>query len=416
VDIAGALARSRRPGSENMRSPNELSVFFVLLFLSACVGQKTASAGLPLDPSVVIDLKKVGWRPALDESNRSFFKDFSTAKLEALDDTTKILFLTKDLVVVYHTNQQGTNWRTATRQLEAFFISAKDGSLLRTKTWPTVQRRSRDELRDSEARLIPLQDGRFLVMANGRMMLYESNLELVKELELSPFTSTDLWAVQTVAEGKQIFLRHESQTDLHVTYSWLASDTLRVLREMPGYQAKNFDVLRNVTAGEQGVFTFSDSGIRMIAPGPSIKTICDDRLCDTDGENFQVISSRYLAISGKKGIGIVDIGRGLAWSKTVGPEYDSPKYDPHMFQFGETVSNLSGSRLAVWVTSEPKGIFDGVKINSSPTLFVYDVLGLRRLSLVSIKSVNGQWDVAFSPDGAKLAVYDGAKLKIYAVG
>jgi hypothetical protein len=216
-----------------MRSPNELSVFFVLLFLSAAVGQRTASAGLPLDPSVVIDLKKVGWKPAPDESNRSFFKDFSTAKLEALDDTTKILFLTSDLVVVYHTTQQGKNWRTATRQLEAFFISAKNGSLLRTKTWPTVQRRSGDELRDSEARLIRLQDGRFLVMANGRMMLYESNLDLVKELELSPFTSTDLWAVQTVAEGKQIFLRHESQADLHVTYSWLASDTLaRIIREV----------------------------------------------------------------------------------------------------------------------------------------------------------------------------------------
>ncbi|PYX62252.1 MAG: hypothetical protein DMG73_00515, partial [Acidobacteria bacterium] len=170
-----------------MRLPAELSIFVVLALCSASVGQKTASTVLPLSPSIAIDLKKVGWKPALDESNRSFFKDFSTAKLEALDDRTKILFLTKDLVVVYHTKQEGKNWRTATRQLEAFFISAKDGSLLRTEHWPTVVRRSEDELRDSEARLIPLQDGRFLVMAHGMMMLYAFNLDLVKQLELKPF-------------------------------------------------------------------------------------------------------------------------------------------------------------------------------------------------------------------------------------
>jgi len=50
-----------------------------------------------------------------------------------------------------------------------------------------------------------LEDGRFLVMASGKMMLYTSNLDLLKELELSPFTSTDLWAVQTVAEESKYF-------------------------------------------------------------------------------------------------------------------------------------------------------------------------------------------------------------------
>jgi len=398
-----------------MRLPAELSIFVVLALCSASVGQKTASTVLPLSPSIAIDLKKVGWKPALDESNRSFFKDFSTAKLEALDDRTKILFLTKDLVVVYHTKQEGKNWRTATRQLEAFFISAKDGSLLRTEHWPTVVRRSEDELRDSEARLIPLQDGRFLVMAHGMMMLYAFNLDLVKQLELKPFKATDLWAVQTVAGGKQIFLRHESQADLQVTYSWLASDTLRVLQEMPGYQDEDFDIQRNVTAGEDAVFGFSRSGIQMIAPGFRVKTICNHRLCNEDIGTFQVISSRYLAVSGKKGIGVVDIERGLAWSKTIGPEYDSPKYDPYMFQFGETVSDLSGTRLAVWVTSSPKGIFDGVKIKNSPTVLVYDVVGLVRRSVISIKEEYGQWDVALSPDGAKLAVFDGVRLKIYAL-
>jgi len=67
----------------------------------------------------------------------------------------------------------------------------------------------------------------------------------------------------------------------------------------------------------------------------------------------------------------------------------------------------------VWVTSSPKGSFDGVKIKNSPTLLVYDVVGLVRRSVISIKEEYGQWDVAFSPDGAKLAVFDGVRLKIY---
>ena len=68
-----------------------------------------------------------------------------------------------------------------------------------------------------------------------------------------------------------------------------------------------------------------------------------------------MISSHYLAVSGRKVFGVVDIESGLVWSRSVGPEYESPKYDPHMFQFGEAVSDLSGTKLAVWVTSEPKG-------------------------------------------------------------
>ncbi len=87
-----------------------------------------------------------------------------------------------------------------------------------------------------------------------------------------------------------------------------------------------------------------------------------------------------------------------------------------MFQFGDLVSDLSGTKLAVWVTSYRKGAFDGVKVNSSPTLFIYDVLAQRRISWISIRPAEGQWDVAFSPDGGSLAVYDGARLNIYAVG
>ncbi len=71
---------------------------------------------------------------------------------------------------------------------------------------------------------------------------------------------------------------------------------------MPGYQAKDHDILSNVTAGDQAVFSFSNSGIRMVTPGPLITTICDDRICNAGGDDFHVISSVTLQFQVEKGL------------------------------------------------------------------------------------------------------------------
>jgi hypothetical protein len=106
-------------------------------------------------PEAVVDLRTLGWVPPPHVSDREFFKDMSLGKLEALDENTRILFLTEDVIVVYHTKQEGRDWRTSPRFLEAFFIQAKDGGLLSIETWPVSPRKAYDDRRDSEARLIP---------------------------------------------------------------------------------------------------------------------------------------------------------------------------------------------------------------------------------------------------------------------
>ncbi|HEV2223719.1 MAG TPA: hypothetical protein VGR84_12020 [Candidatus Acidoferrales bacterium] len=354
-------------------------------------------------------LKDYGWAPPKSESNKAFFKDFTPAKLQALDDNTRILFVSDDLLVVYHTKQQGEDWHTATRQLEAFFVNAKDGKLANVARWPSGLRKSSFDLLDSESRIIVLHDGRFLVLANGTMMLYGSDLKLIKQKKLEPLDSTNLWAVQTVAAGREIFLRHESSLPLRVTYQWLDSDTFRVLSEMPGYQDHDFLVQAGVVAGENAVFFGGRSGIRMIRTDQPAKVICDDQVCRGDGLPY-ALAAGSLGFSGRTGIAVVDEDRGLVWSNTI-----PPQYSPNDFQFGRIRSAISGKRFAVWITAYHKTLLDGVEIRSSPTVFVYYVTNPKHVFALPLKSWGGDFDFALSPDGTELAIFDGARITLHLI-
>jgi hypothetical protein len=357
---------------------------------------------------VEVDLRKIGWVPPAHQSNQAFFKDFSIGKLVSLDENTKLVFLTEGVIVAYHTKQEGSDWRTAARVMEAFFIQVKDGTLFSTMRWPTRLRRSDNDDRDSEARLIPLSNGRFLTLANGVLRLYASNLDLLKEQKLEPDTSGDMWAAQSVAEGQKIFLRHESISPPNTTYSWVDSENLKIMHTAPGYRDRDFLVQAGVKAGDGSVFTLSKSGVRMIDKDQNVKTICGDRLC-RDADLFHVLSARRIGVSARNGFGIIDIDDGIMWSKLI----DS-KYDPKRFQFGSIQCALSGTRLGLWLTGDKKAFFDGVKVSTwPPTILVYDTDGPKNPFVIRTTPVDGQLDFSLSPNGTKVAVFDGAKVLIY---
>jgi hypothetical protein len=361
-----------------------------------------ATGSSPKSPSVVVDVHKFGWAPSPEVSNRKFLSDISAAKLEGRDENTRIAFLSEDIVLLYHTKQDDSDRRT----LEAFFIKTKDGSLLSTKKFAVAARRSMNDRRDSEARILPLYDGRFLVFADKALTVYDSNLSLQKQRILQPRGTGDLWSAQSVAQGHELFLRHESNSE--VTYSWLNSDSLATNHEQPGYQDRDFSAKGLVNASDNAVFTLTGSSLRMITQNREVKTICDDQLCRGDGV-ITVLSSSYVGISTRAGIGIVNTEAGLVWSKRV----ESPS-DPKGFDFGEIRSSASGMRFVTWAAAVKKGIFDGVKITDSPILIVYDKSNIQDRPLnISIRPASGNWDYALSPSGKKLAIFDGAKIRIY---
>jgi hypothetical protein len=173
---------------------NVRALFFVLISLFVFCDRpgetQAQSASSPAKPKWTVQLKNYGWKPPKSESNKKFFKDFTLAKLEAMDDNTRVLFISNDELVLYHTKKEGQDYRTATRQVEAFFVKAQDGSLLQTKLWPVQMRKSGEDRRDSEHRLVPLSGDRFLILANGTIMIYDRNPNLINQEKLEPPSST----------------------------------------------------------------------------------------------------------------------------------------------------------------------------------------------------------------------------------
>jgi hypothetical protein len=392
------------------RNARALFLFLISLLVFCNASSKThpQSTSSGVHAKWTIELKKYGWIPAKSESDKKFFKDFTLAKLEGLDQNTRVLFISNDELVVYHTKQEGENYRTATRQVEAFFVKAQDGSLLQTKLWPVQVRKSEEDRRDSEARLVPLSGDRFLILANGAIMIYDHELNLINQEKLEPPSSTGPWSVQAVAGGAQIFLRHEP--GLPVTYEWRASDTLQVLRKTPGYRDRLFHPQAVVNAGENAVFTGGRSGIEMITPDQQMKIICDDSFCRGDG-HVHVLASQYIVFSGRTGIGVIDIDHGLVWSKTIGPNRNLNRAP---FQFGGIVSSISGTRFGFWMTSYRKTLFDGVKVHQSPVLLIYDATNPKLLCSIPMK-LYGDFNFALSPDEKHVAIFQGAKLTLYAL-
>jgi hypothetical protein len=367
----------------------------------------SARIASPNAPAVVVDLAKVGWSPPPYVSDREFFKDFTPRKLESRDENTRIVFLDERVIIVYHTEQEGKDWRTAPRSIEAFFLQARDGSLIATRRWPSSLRRVSDDMLDSEGRLIPIKASRFLVFANGTITLYGPTIELLKQKKLE--SSVDVWSVQGIDGGNHVFLRHDSTSE-GVRYLWLDPDALEVDHEVSGYRGRDYSI-GGAVADRESVFERSRAGIRMIDRDQRVKIICDDPLCRETG-SFQVLSSHYLGWSGMSGIGLVDIDRGgLIWSKSV-----LPQYRHKAFEFGRIRSAMSGTKFAVWVVANQKASFDEVEIKSV-TILVYDLANLKDRPLVfRLNPVRIDWDFALSPNGTALAVFDGANVQIFPCG
>lgn len=356
-----------------------------------------------LSPTTVIDLQQIGWKPPRTESNRAFFKDFTLSKLFAVDDNTRVTFLTEDLLVVDHTIQEGNDWRAAPRRMQAFLVQAKSGALLATNDWVTRPRTAMDDRFDSESRITPLHEGHFVVLANGTLLLYSSTFELLKQRKLEPYAAGDRCAVQSTGAGTTIFLRQESKSG-KVIYSWLNVDTLDTTYEMPGYGEGE---LAFVQAAEDAVFTLSKVGVERVDQNRRITEIPVPMTFPGTGL-VTVLSTRYVGVTDRNGIRIVDVKNGSVWARDV-----EKRYIDRAFAFGELKPTVPGNRFAVSVVSVQKGKFDGIEINSNPTILVYEVVTPKEPTVIRLKPRASDWDFALSPSGQRLAVFDGKNVEIY---
>jgi hypothetical protein len=375
--------------------------------LNAITAQRSSQLEAPL-PAWTVELRSSCRSAPKTESNKSFFKDFNLEKLAAVNLSTELLFLSDDVLVAYHTNQAGQDWRTADRRLKACFFKTEDGSRFATREWPsTIRKDIQGSEAESESRIMSLRNGEFLVVAGGTLMLYSDSLHLIGEHKLEPLGRLDMWGVKGLAGGRAIFLRHERLRDPSFTYQWIDADTFQPLDEMtvPGIRG------RGMSALEDGVYTDCEKAICLLRPSVPEKLICKDPLCRDSGANAE-ITPRLVGLSGRGGIGVLDVEQGMVWSDVVGPEDNY-----HGLSFGAITPSLSGNRFAVWVSAYRKYPFNFIQVHKGPdaTVLVFNTLESKHVFAATIRSKGSDWTFALSPDGTKLATFDGVAVTVYKV-
>ena len=406
--------RRRRQGSglNCMQMPGGVRNLLVILviLLAATSGNPAEDLHPRQSPRAIwtVDLRAYGWRGPIKESNKEFFRNFNPRKLASLDDNTKLLFASNDVLVAYHTKVDGRDWKTARRWLEGFFLNGKDGSLVAKRQWPSTLRKD-GSTAESEARMVALRNGRFLAISDGVLMLYTDSLQLIRKDKLEPSGPRDMWGVSRVADGREIFLRHETLGTRSIQYQWIDSDTFKPLGEMTG------DIMwgRGMNGLADGVLQSSQRGVYLRRPLKPEKMVCDDPFCRVTGTGFETaLTSKLICLVRSNGIGVIDLGHGLLWSDVV----DS-RNDRNHLQFGEIAPSLSGNRFAVWITSDRSCVFNSVDLQKGtyPNILVFDTLNRQHVFAITIRSRTSQWAFALSPDGTRLATFDGRTIAMYRI-
>jgi hypothetical protein len=85
------------------------------------------------------------------------------------------------------------------------------------------------------------------------------------------------------------------------------------------------------------------------------------------------------------------------------------------FQFGDIRTAISADLFAVGITAANRRKFDGIQVGELPTIFVYQTRTGRLLFTIPMKPRSGDYDFALSPDGHRLAIFDGAAISMYSI-
>ena len=149
-------------------------------------------------------------------------------------------------------------------RLHAVFIEATTGRVRTTREWSVAS---------PECRLLPVAGGALLLFVPGRLVLYSPDIELMKELPLSPLklTAGDVPEVLESPSRKTILLKHYSNENFaaregwfkgHYDFMWIDAQSLDVVRSWGEDEKENpWQKPKYVNALGGSVRTISDSEI-----------------------------------------------------------------------------------------------------------------------------------------------------------
>ncbi len=167
-------------------------------------GEKNGNAGSNdrrQTPFLEIRLRDLGYQPTQEYhySGTGIPRDLSILN----DDTKKRLaFISDKVLAVYfsHLPVAGNGGAADSRSMEALFVDPNSGSLISRKSWITRKRKWVNERWDTQARILPVQDG-FLVHAGDSLTLYSVDQQEKAKVSLDDSSS---WAAVAAVPGRTV--------------------------------------------------------------------------------------------------------------------------------------------------------------------------------------------------------------------
>lgn len=380
--------------------------FLIMAFLACDFVTPMRGASIP-EPVHRIDATKFGFTPAYFEPNRVFFRDYTLARLMAADPESKLIMLSENIAVLYATRPADGIHTHKPDCLQAFFIDVSSGKLLRKQEWHVRTRQLDSDRLDSEARILPLSSGRYFVMADGKMHVYDADGEATRAEVLSD----GIWAAKSVSNGDIIVLRHSQWPGyLAVEYEWLDSTTLNVLRRFE--ETDNARARMPYSAASRSVTYELRDGLHEVMPDGADRLICADPMCRFPANaNWEVLGrpsqERVLLVS-PQGLLVALAEDGRLWSRMTG----YPGTGPVNVHIALLEISRKGNRFILGLNGKHK-TFDGVPLQGNWQYFIYDLATRAPVLIVPQLSVNGDVHEALSPTGKRFLTFDGRSIRVY---
>lgn len=360
-----------------------------IVFVSlACNGEPPKTT---MQPSAVIDMAQLGYQETEARSLKAAFGDI----------ISHLLFVSDKMAVIYHTIPDDLKVIDSTGTLIAYFVSLPSGKLIRRQEWKTVHRHDPNDKIDSEARILPLADGRYVVMADRQLLLYDGDGSLM----VSKALSSGIWSAQTTRNGRTVVLRHQEPKSgsEQTEYRWLEAVTLEADETMIDPSALRSQLALTAVDGN---FAYSSrDGIHILSPNGTDHIVCLSELCRQSGVT-KAIDNNVVLVS-RLGLGVLSIEGDMLWFRNIWPNSG-----PDRVTVGDIQTSLDGLHFAclTWPGSTHRR-FDDASIDMRSEIFLFKFDNRKPLAIVP--GVDTAYTL--SPDGTQVLSFDGRFLKLYKV-
>lgn len=353
-----------------------------------------------------MDIRSFGFNPITEKDfkrlDHELFARRDIQITESFDFHVRMEFVSENTIAVSWTRgPAGEVSYSGSHVMEVVFLDARTGALKHRQKWPVNERRWSSDSLDSEGRIVPIQNDRYIVHAAANLYLYSADFQLVNQFALTGGPQNS-WSVQVLPNGKVIFLWHESLN--HVEYEWRDAESFSLIRRGSGIPS---DIGPMTKAGalpfDNGFYVEIGRTLQPVPSNAAERIVCDAPQCKYLTYNAWLLEGGKAILAGGSGFVVFSANGQQYWSRETSGETPS----------AWVTRSLDGRRFALWMFGKG-GKFDGVRLSDDPTFFVYDVES--KSSLLTVRPP-GEWDFTFalSSDGSRFAVFSGTKIQVYAV-